>query len=237
MDGEYLSISVYHPIMSGNPSVLRTQKSSGALIADAIRAQIMRGDRPTGEPLRQEALAAEFEVSKIPIREALVKLESEGLVTVSANRGATITPLSVDELEEIFLMRLALEPAALRSAVPLMGRTDLRAAEGLLDDIAATRDPATWSELNWDFHAALYRPSNMRHLLRTLESLYARTAKYVAAYRARALPESADAEHRSILRACREENTSEACARLTAHLGAARAALHELFPADQRLTP
>lgn len=220
-----LSIFVY----DARVTTLSPRPTTGAMIAAEIRTQILRGERVTDEPLRQDELAGDFGVSKIPIREALVQLESEGLVTVSANRGASIKAKSPEELEEIFLMRVALEPIALRVALPRFTNAGLNVAEGLLEDFAATDDPANWSELNWAFHSTLYQPAGLPRLLRTIESLHARTATYVAAFRGWDMPESADAEHRAILRFCRDRDTARATEALVSHLDASRVALHRLF--------
>ncbi|MGQ7349005.1 GntR family transcriptional regulator, partial [Streptococcus suis] len=70
------------------------------------------GEIPTGAPIRQDALAADLGVSKIPLREALARLEQEGLLVSQANRGYTVRPMSAEQADEIYALRLAIEPAA-----------------------------------------------------------------------------------------------------------------------------
>ena len=77
-----------------------------------LRDRILAGAYPPGSALRQDTLASEFGTSKIPVREALVQLQSEGLVTIYPNRGFQVRPLVISELEEVFSLRLQIEPAA-----------------------------------------------------------------------------------------------------------------------------
>ena len=77
-------------------------KTRTQLVAEAIREKILSGEIKAGEPLRQAALAEELNVSRIPVREALLQLEAEGLVNFEAHKGATATQLSADQIDEIF---------------------------------------------------------------------------------------------------------------------------------------
>ena len=81
-------------------------------VLDRIRDRILSGAVAAGQPVRQDALAAELGVSKIPLREALARLEQEGLVRAEANRGFFVRPLSAAEAEEVYALRLMLEPDA-----------------------------------------------------------------------------------------------------------------------------
>src|ERR1700754_421022 len=79
---------------------------------DKVRARIVSGDLRPNAPLRQDTLAAEFEVSKIPLREALSRLEHDGLVTLNPRRGYEVAPLDPKAVDDIFGLRLRIEPAA-----------------------------------------------------------------------------------------------------------------------------
>src|SRR3546814_1993346 len=81
-------------------------------VFDIVREQIVVGELATDMPIRQDALAAELGVSKIPVREALARLEQEGLLISHPNRGYLVRPMSAAEADEIYALRLALEPAA-----------------------------------------------------------------------------------------------------------------------------
>ena len=86
-----------------------------------LRDRILAGAYPPGSALRQDTLASEFGTSKIPVREALVQLQSEGLVTIYPNRGFQVRPLVISELEEVFSLRLQIEPAAAGIGAKLAG--------------------------------------------------------------------------------------------------------------------
>src|SRR5215203_6201801 len=87
---------------------IRRQTLTG-MTADAIRERILRGHYRDGEPLRQDAIGAELGVSRIPVREALRQLEAEGLVTFSPHRGAVVSSLSLEEIQELFELRAEIE--------------------------------------------------------------------------------------------------------------------------------
>ncbi len=92
-------------------------KTRTQLVAEAIREKILSGEIKAGEPLRQAALAAELNVSRIPVREALLQLEAEGLVNFEAHKGATATQLNSDQIDEIFDLRALLEAELLRHSI------------------------------------------------------------------------------------------------------------------------
>ena len=99
-------------------------------IAAALRQAILQGRYVANQPLRQDRLADELGVSKVPLREALVQLRAEGLVAFKPNRGAVVTELSADEADEIFTMRVALEAKALEKAIPRLRSADFIRAKG-----------------------------------------------------------------------------------------------------------
>ena len=86
-------------------------------VEQRVREGLLRGDYPPGTWLRQDDLAAELGVSKIPVREALQRLAAASLVTFEPNRGAMIRPLTAADAEEIYALRLAIEPELLRRAI------------------------------------------------------------------------------------------------------------------------
>ena len=103
----------------------------------AIRERILSGAYAEGDPLRQDAIAAELGVSRIPVREALRQLEAEGLVTFSPHRGAVVSTLSLEEIEELFELRADIECELLRRAMPNTGDEQLTRANDLLDEFDA----------------------------------------------------------------------------------------------------
>lgn len=195
-------------------------KNTAELIADALRSAILQGRLRGGQSLKQDEIANEFSVSKIPVREALVKLEAEGLVRMMANRGAMVSSLTLDEVSEIYTIRSALEPIALRRAIPAMKPADYLQFENILSRIDYTEDMTQWAELNWEFHAALYHTAQMPRLLMTVKTLYNNVARYLLHHYLDQdyLAESQD-QHREIVAACRDGQTDHAVALLLHHLG------------------
>ena len=110
------------PAREARPLIRQTLASAAV---DAIRERILDRTYPEGEPLRQDSLAAELGVSRIPIREALRQLEAEGLVTFNPQRGAVVSSLSIAEIEELFELRAELESDLLRRSVPLLTEDDI----------------------------------------------------------------------------------------------------------------
>ncbi len=139
--------------------------STAAHLADAIRSDINRGRWRDGDTLRQEELAAQFSVSRIPVREALALLQSEGLVAIQTHRGARVVQLSPADVGEIFDLRVLLETRALRLAVPGHTRRSLGRLKHLQDDLEHEETPAGWINGDRAFHEALYEPCARPRLL------------------------------------------------------------------------
>lgn len=172
---------------------VRSSQTIADAIADALRRAILAGALPAGATLRQEALAAKFGVSRVPIREALLKLETDGLVVTHPRRGAVVTSIDASDLQEILEMRVSLESLALKLAIPRLQQADLDAASGVLDEAdagllrraaggkhAATQEfEARWGELNWEFHRALYQAADRPRLMDTIENLHLQFARHL----------------------------------------------------------
>ena len=200
-------------------------KNTAGLIADALRTAILQGKLTAKQRLKQDEIAAEAGVSKIPVREALLQLEAEGLVTIYPNRGAIVSELSIGEIEEIYIMRVALETVTLARAIPHLSSSDFARAEGILNAIDQETDPLRWSQLNWEFHATLYQPANLPRLLQTVENLNANVARYLTLYRTLNYSINSQREHREILDACRRRDIDIARASLEIHLKESESAL------------
>jgi DNA-binding GntR family transcriptional regulator len=129
-----------------------------------VRARILRGDIAPGTPVRQEDLAASLGVSRVPVREALRMLESEGHVTYIPHRGYRVTELDLDELEEIYHLRALIEDDLARRA--LAGNDPehvaaVRTAHARLVAVerADPTDPLTMAAANRAFHWVILRPT------------------------------------------------------------------------------
>ena len=191
--------------------------TTAELIAKRLRYDILSGKLKPLQPLRQDEIAAQMGVSKIPTREALVQLKTEGLVVIHQNRGAVVAEFSASEVAEVYEMRAALETLAVRRAIPNMTKSDFVRAEGLIEIMDDTHDALKWSELNWEFHAMLYRPANMPRLLEHIRMLHSNVARYVVHYLTSVdYHAEAQRQHRLILQLCRAGDIAQATPQLEA---------------------
>lgn len=194
---------------------------------DAVRDGILRGRYPEGEPLRQDAIAEELGVSRIPVREALRQLEAEGLVTFSPHRGAVVSTLSLQEIMELFELRAQIEGDLIKRAVPLMTSEDhARAKEilGAYELALRSGEVAVWGALNWQFHSTLYAPSQRPFTLGILGKLHQHSDRYLRMQLALTHGETrAKDEHRAIAAAVKKGDGALAARLMREHiLGAGR---------------
>src|SRR6267378_6772890 len=133
------------------------RQSLTSAVADKLRDQIIRGEIVEGSQLRQDAIAAQYQVSRIPVREALRQLEAEGLITIVPNRGAIVPALSPEDVEELFTIRALLEPELLKLSIPHLTQGDFQQAEGVLKEFETELEleehMSKWGRLNWQFHS------------------------------------------------------------------------------------
>jgi DNA-binding GntR family transcriptional regulator len=179
----------------------------------------LQGKLKSGQSLKQDEIAGQLSVSKIPVREALVQLQAEGLVRLTPNRGAIVSSLTYHEVAEIYTMRLALEPIALTRAIPNMTLADFVQMDHLLTRIDHETDLTRWAELNWEFHAALYQPAHMPLLLQTVRELHHNVVRFLIRYVNEEQLRRSQAQHREIVAQCRAKNSSMAVDLLRQHLG------------------
>ena len=162
-----------------NEPLLRTMSGQ---ITTRIREKILAGEYSPGSPLLQDSIAAEFGVSKIPVREALVRLRAEGLIDVEAHRGFRVRPLLAAEVDEVFRLRLALEPAAVgEGARVAKARDQIGARDALrsLNMALAARTMSNIGNLNSAFHLALIVPHRQPVCFEVLSRLHTLSQRYV----------------------------------------------------------
>lgn len=160
-------------------NLIRTM--SGQITA-RIREKILTGVYPPGSALLQDVIAAEFGVSKIPVREALVQLRAEGLVDVFAHRGFQVRPLSSTEVDEVFRLRLQIEPLAVAEGCRRaedQDRDGTRLAFGNLNDALAAGELYESGDLNRAFHIALIVPRLQPIAAEILSRLHTLSQRYV----------------------------------------------------------
>ncbi|GGK71312.1 GntR family transcriptional regulator [Mangrovihabitans endophyticus] len=149
--------------------------SPQGVILDELRRCILDGEVPPGSPIPVDGVAAAFGVSRIPVREALMTLIGEGLVDHRPNGGYRVAMMTAREFAEFYLVREALETAALKAAVALAGPDDddrARAAHAALDRAVSEGDARAHHRESRRFHLALIGPCRMRRLLRMLDAAW-----------------------------------------------------------------
>jgi DNA-binding GntR family transcriptional regulator len=178
-----------------------------------LQNRILSGALRPGERIDQDAEAQRLNASRMPVREALRRLEAEGLVVIHRHRGAVVRPLSVNDLEDLYVLRLALEGVAGRLGTEHLTDDGLQAMHALLpamEAIVARQDPAAWIDLDWTFHEILYRAARRPRLLRTIQTLREEASRYRRI--GLALPDVLAVslrEHKAILEACARRDGEE----------------------------
>lgn len=172
------------------------------IVYEKIRDAILGGQYSPGQRLVAEELARELGVSRMPVREALHRLESAGLVDSTPHRGTVVSELSQEEIIEIYHIRAVLEGLAARLATPQLAPRDHAQLETILNEMARaeqSRDIQCFLNLNREFHLVIWRAAHAPRLLALLENLYATSQRYrsISLYLPGRLHQVAD-EHRQI---------------------------------------
>jgi DNA-binding GntR family transcriptional regulator len=189
------------------------------IVAGKLREMIMRGELQPGEGLPMRALAERFDVSVIPVRDALRLLAGEGLVELQPHRGARVVRISVLDLEQIFLARLPLEQLAATKALDTLTPVDLRAFGRLESQLERTRDARRWLELNRQFHMEVYERSGYPRIVRIIEGLWDLVEPYLLLFmRNRDAVVNAEHEHREMLKAAEAGDAALLRALVAKHL-------------------
>jgi len=191
-------------------------------IFNVVREQIVTGKLPHDQAIRQDALANKLGVSKIPLREALARLEQEGLLVSQANRGFFLRAMSASEAAEIFALRLSIEPDAVAAASLAATDEDRKAARealAALDEAAASHVDDVAAR-NRDFHMALVRPGHRLLTTQLVERLQVLSERYVHKHLEPAGREDrAHLEHEVLLEAWTAGDADRAKALAAAHIG------------------
>jgi DNA-binding GntR family transcriptional regulator len=169
---------------SARPLETVTHVSLPETVYREVRRAILNGVLQPGQILRQEELARRFGVSRAPLREALPRLEAEGIVVLHPRRGYSVVSLDPDEIEEIFELRTLIEERAAFLATMRRQRSDIDALSDLLERMVAIEphdptDIARWSELNFEFHDRLFAAAGKRHFRRLVGSLRTAVEPYI----------------------------------------------------------
>jgi DNA-binding GntR family transcriptional regulator len=229
--GSGLGVSMMD-VKNGTDTAIPRQSLTSA-VADKLRDQIMRGEIAEGTQLRQNVIAAQYRVSRIPVREALRQLDAEGLITIVPNRGAVVPELLPDDIEELFAIRALLEPAVLKVSIPCLTDAVLGKAEALLckfeSDLRREEHIGNWGRLNWQFHSILYAGANRPHFMSIIRNVNHRGERYtrLQLYLTHGMKRAND-EHHRILELCRQREVKAACDLLREHILYAGQSLKEV---------
>lgn len=199
------------------------RESTPTLIARSLRTAIAEGELPPGTQLGEAALARELGVSRGPLREAMQRLSQEGLLVGRRNRGLAVVDLTPESIEDMYLLREALETAAVRT---ILRRGGAEAAGARLDEavdgmtrFADRPDGPEMTAADLDFHRALVGHAHSEHLSRILKSVMVETSMCLHAMSTTYT--SADErieEHRAIARAVSAGDEQEALRLLHDHM-------------------
>lgn len=205
-------------------------------VVRSLREAVLTGELAPGERLSQTRLASGHGVSRIPVRDALRILASEGLVEMTPTH-ALVRGLSVTELQELYEMREAVEPVVTRIAVPNVGLAQVQRMSDLEDQMEAEESAAAWIEANALFHAQIYRCAARPRMIELTEQLRRLTDRYLHLHLAViGRTDHLHSEHRAILEAVRAGDAAEVAELTRVHLATSHAFIlrylmeHELIP-------
>lgn len=213
--------------------ILRHVGTKQQALEGFLREEITRGRIKPGTRLKQQELARQFGMSPTPVRETLRRLEGDGLVLYAPNRGIRVAQVDDSEVEEIYLMRMALESLAVRSAATRLTAEDLSTLSHLQDrmDRAAVRGRLkTLRTLNHDFHMAIYSRAGYQRLFQVIQvlwGLFPWDTLQVIPGRA----EDSMREHHAILSRLRNGNGPAAAVAMQTHISRGFAALRAYLAA------
>ncbi|GAA1265128.1 GntR family transcriptional regulator [Sphaerisporangium rubeum] len=193
-------------------------------VTDDVRRAIVSGELKAGERLREDELATRKKVSRGPVREALLRLEQEGLVVIERHRGARVLTLSREDHEHIYSTRRAIEQVAIEYACRNATDDDFERMEEVLRDFHATapdaRTPAAVADCDILFHDAVYLAAHNAPLYRAWESLRSQI-HWVLMTRMTLRPDyniDWESDHRQLLDVLRRRKKLEAQKAFRAHV-------------------
>ena len=191
-------------------------------IFHVLREGIISCKLPGGMQLKQDEISAALNVSHIPVREALRRLEAQGLVRIHANRGAAVTELTRSELLDMMEVRATLSVMMMRGSAPMLTKADFDALDEIMRQQRETNvdDIVRSEELNYKFHEILtsHAKNSMANFL--LELVHANIDRYLRAsfYGTQQTREVSINEHEAIIMTCREGDFDSACNLLRDHI-------------------
>jgi len=232
--------------MSETMEALAEHHTLSDVVFHRLRDAIIDGRLAPGQWLRQEALAQEFGLSQMPVREALRRLVAEGLAERLPYRGVRVVEFTPEDIADMFTLRLVLESLAVRHATPIIAPQEIEALRKNLDQgagLTSQEEMPLRRELNTTFHLAICRASGHRYLVRQVESLWAwfpSVMLYEGMRRQKELSLARLAreheEHRAILSALEERDPDRAESETRRHIRNLAQELAEVLGIDESIT-
>lgn len=199
------TIEMTREVTKGQVHRIQRQSLPEALAA-SLQERILNGEFRDGEPLIQEAIAEEYEVSRMPVREALRQLEALGLIEMKTHRGAVVTAMHQERVTELFDLRAMLEGDIMGRALRNFDDAQAERSEAILRELEEAyhrRDISRWGALNWQFHESLYMSANRPETLSIVEAINIKTDRFIRlqlSMSGAAAIANAEHEHRELLR-------------------------------------
>lgn len=211
----------------GGVALNPARQTAHEYVRDVLRRAILNGELAGGSRLVQAEIASTLEVSTTPVREALRALATEGLIQFDPHRGAVVKELSGEELQEIYDIRLLLEPMAMRQAVPNIDPALVERLRKLHDRMLAEPHSAQWVDFNRAFHMAVYEAAASPRLAAIIGLLQDAAVMYISASlkEVPGLREDANHDHGDILDAIKRRDADAAVDAIRRHLTVALKAL------------
>jgi DNA-binding GntR family transcriptional regulator len=210
--------SFYHAIeikMTENQPLAAKRQKVTSFVTNVLRRGIITGEYLGGDQIPQETVGEQLRVSRIPVREALLKLESEGLVVIHTHKGALVVCLTEEDATDLFEARAMIEPAVVKRAVQAAVPDDMAQVRSAMIEyeraVESGGHPEQLSKLNWAFHLAMCEAARRPRMLTTLRSPYTGADRYL--WLQIDSPEArrhAMKDHRMLFHACSTKNEATA---------------------------
>ena len=200
-----------------------TDKQPAEALYQQLKQDIRDNKLPISTPLKQEQLAAEYGVSRIPIRDILQRLKNEGWLTQSGKRGVMVHPLSATEAEDLYIMRMYLEPLILSHAIVKLNHQTLGQATDILEQLNQPKlSIAEHGELNWQFHACIYQAAKRPTLFNNIANLHQLCSRYIGFHSVELdYVKTSQQEHYQLLEAIKAKQLGKAKTILKQHISEA----------------
>lgn len=211
---------------------LPERRTASDEVADTLREAIITGQFKDGQELNQVELARHFGVSRVPVREALRRLEAEGLVSAVAHMRVVVPGLDRALISDTFEIRALLEGYLLERAAANLGQEELAELREMCDAMDRVRSRDVWLERNAEFHHRLLTPANVPTAIAIVERLNHRVERYTRRTGGVLRTEQAGREHREIIEALERNALKQAVASLRRHILSTRDAVILALPDD-----